>query len=283
MVVVTFQGEPGAYSEEALLRYFKERGMRGTEAHPCRTFDEAIRMVEQGDAHYAFLPIENTLEGTVDEAVDVILGGDLFITGEMRFKINHCLIGHKGATVDSVKQVFSHPYAIRQSRDFIRAHGLEPVPANDTAGAVREVKERGNILEGAIASAKAAEVYGMEILQRGIQSREHNYTRFVALSPTEYKAKKGSKEDFLTSIVFGCRHTPGSLHDVLGVFASRDINLTKLESRPRPDRPWTYSFLVDFKGHREDKDVSEALSELIHKTSHLQVLGSYPTWDSVKS
>jgi len=279
MVLVTFQGEPGAYSEEALLAYFGVRGMRGTEAVPCATFDEAVRRVEQGKAHYAFLPIENTLEGTVDEAVDVLLQSDLYLVGEMRFKVDHCLIGHPGATVDGVKAAYSHPYALRQCQDFLRAHKIKGLPTNDTAGAVREVKARGNLLEAAIASAGAAQEYGMEVLQRGIQVREHNYTRFVALSGNEYKRKAGSKERFLTSIVFGCRHTPGALHDVLGVFSQRGINLTKLESRPRLERPWTYSFLVDFEGHREDQEVADALGELIHRTAHLQVLGSYPAWE----
>jgi chorismate mutase / prephenate dehydratase len=283
MVLVAFQGEQGAYSEEALEEYFKARGMRGTESHPCQSFDEAISMVERGEAHYAFLPIENTLEGTVDEALDVLLPSDLYIVGEMRFKVMHCLIGHEGATVDTVRSVHSHPYAIRQCQDFLRARGFKTHPAHDTAGAVREVRERGNLLEAAIASERAAAVYGMKILQRGIQSREHNYTRFVALSKTEYKTRTSDKDDFLTSIVFGVRHSPAALYDVLGSFASRKINLTKLESRPRVERPWTYSFLVDFEGHREDPEVAAALAELLHHTSHLQILGSYPTWESVKN
>lgn len=278
MVLVTFQGERGAYSEEALQAYFRTRGMRGTESRSCRSFDEAVRLVEQGEAHYAFLPLENTLEGTVDEAVDAVLQSDLYIVGEMRYKVAHCLIGHPGASVEGVRTAYSHPYALRQSQDFLRAHHIQGIPANDTAGAVREVKARGNLLEAAIASENAAEVYGMQVLQRGIQVREHNYTRFVALSTTEYKRKNGSKGRFLTSLLFGCRHSPGALQEVLSVFAERGINLTKLESRPRLERPWTYSFLVDMEGHREDPEVTEALAGLIHRTSHLQVLGSYPAW-----
>ena len=282
MVLVTFQGERGAYSEEALYAFFQARGMRSTEAHACRTFDEAIHMVEAGEAHYAFLPIENTLEGTVDEAMDVLLDSDLWIVGEMRYKVNHCLIGHPGATAEGIKSVFSHPYALRQSRDFLRARNLETRPTQDTAGAVREIKTRGNLLEAAIASERAAEVYGMQVLQKGIQSREHNYTRFLALSRNEYKPNPGKKETFLTTMVFGIRHAPGALHDCLGEFASRGINLTKLESRPRPERPWTYQFLVDFEGHKDDPKITEALSALVGKASSLQVVGSYPSWESIK-
>lgn len=281
MVLVTFQGEEGAYSEDALHEYFLARGMRGTEAHPCSSFDEAVRLVEQGEAHYAMLPIENTLEGTVDEALDILLQSDLHIVGEQRFKINHCLIGHEGADVDSIETAHSHPYALRQSRDFLRAHGIEPVPANDTAGGVREVKARGNLMEGAIASERAAEVYGMKVLRRGIQSREHNYTRFFALSPKEYTPNHSRKEEFLTTIVFGCRHAPGALVGALSEFADRDINMTKLESRPRLERPWAYQFLVDFEGHKDDETVAEALGAILRKTTSMQVLGSYPTWDSV--
>ena len=131
-------------------------------------------------------------------------------------------------------------------------------------------------MEAAIASRTAADVYGMHVLQQGIQSRAHNSTRFVALSTSEYKPKKGDKGPFLTSIVFGCRHAPGALHEILGAFAHRGINLTKLESRPRPDRPWTYSFLADLEGHHQDKPVAEALAQIIHLTTNLQVLGSYP-------
>ncbi len=283
MVLVTFQGEEGSYSEEALRAYFGARGMRTVEPMPCDDFDEAIQQVESGEAHYAFLPIENTLEGTVDEAVDVLLASDLFIVGEMRFKIEHCLIGHPGATVESIKTAFSHPYALRQSRDFLRAHNIRGVPASDTAGAVREVKARGDIMEAAVASRHAAEVHSMAILQRGIQSREHNHTRFLALSRSEYHPEPGAKEQYVTSLVFGCRNQPGALLACLHEFADRGINLLKLESRPRPERPWTYNFLVDFDGHREDEKVQEALAGLIGNTSSLQVLGSYPSWDWVQT
>ena len=281
MVTVAYQGEQGTFTEEALLAFFEGRGMRGTEPLPCASFDEAVHKVESGQAHYAVLPLENTMEGTVDEAADVMLACDLFVVGEMRFKIDHCLIGHPGATVDSVKAAFSHAYALRQSRDFLRAHGIEARPTTDTAAAVREVKARGNIMEAAVASARAAELHGMAILQRSIQSRENNSTRYVALSRTEYKRNAARKEQFLTSLSFGVRNVPGALHDILGTFAKRGLNLTKVESRPKPERPWTYVFQVDVEGHREDPALADALAELIPKVSSLKVMGSYPTWESV--
>lgn len=281
MVVVAYQGERGTFTEEALLAFFEGRGMRGTEALACPSFDDAVKRVEAGEAHYAFLPLENTMEGTVDEAADVLLACDLFVVGEMRFKIDHCLIGHPGATLGSIKTAYSHQYALRQSRDFLAAHGIEPRPTTDTAAAVREVKARGNLMEAAVASVRAAELHGMHVVQRSIQSRENNSTRYVALSRTEYKRNPARKEQFLTSLSFGVRNTPGALHAILGEFAKRSLNLTKVESRPKPERPWTYVFQIDVEGHREDRDLAEALAALIPMVSSLKVLGSYPTWESV--
>lgn len=281
MVVVAYQGERGTFTEEALLAFFEARGMRNTEALPCASFDEAVQKVESGAAHYAFLPLENTMEGTVDEAADVMLACDLFVVGEMRFKIDHCLIGHPGATLGSIKTVFSHQYALRQSREFLDAHHIEPRPTTDTAAAVREVKARGNLMEAAIASQRAADLHGMHVVQRSIQSRENNSTRYVALSRTEYKRNPARKEQYVTGLSFGVRNVPGALHAILGVFAKRNLNLTKVESRPKPERPWAYVFQVDVEGHREDPALAEALAELIPMVSSLKVLGSYPTWESI--
>lgn len=281
MVSVAFQGEPGTHTEEALLAFFEARGMRNTEPVSVASFEEAVAKVERGEAHYAFLPIENTMEGTVDEAADVLMASDLFIVGEMRFKVDHCLVGLPGATLGSIKVAYSHPFALRQSRDFLRARGIETRPSLDTAGSVRKVKQRGNLMEAAVASARAAQLHGMQVIQASIQSRENNSTRFVALAKTEYKPNPARKEQYLTSLSFGVRNVPGALHDVLGEFASRGINLTKVESRPKPERPWTYIFQVDAEGHREDKVFAECLAALIPKVSSIQVHGSYPTWESV--
>lgn len=281
MVSVAFQGESGTFSEDALLAFFEARGMRNTEPIPCASFEEAAEKVERGEAHYAFLPIENTMEGTVDEAADVILASDLFVVGEMRFKIDHCLVGHPGATLGSIKVAYSHPYALRQSRDFLRARGIEMRPTTDTAAAVREVKARGNLLEAAVASEKAAQLHGMHVVQSSIQARENNSTRFVALSKTEYKRNPARKEQFVTSLSFGVRNASGALHDVLGEFAKRGLNLTKVESRPKPERPWSYDFQVDVEGHREDAVLAETLAALIPKVSSMKVMGSYPTWESI--
>jgi prephenate dehydratase len=281
MVVVAYQGERGTFTEEALLAFFDARGMRNTEPLPCTSFEEAVQRVESGSAHYAFLPLENTMEGTVDEAADVLLACDLFVVGEMRFKIDHCLIGHPGATLGSIKTAWSHSYALRQSRDFLRAHGIEARPTTDTATAVREVKARGNLMEAAIASQRAADLHGMHVVQRSIQSRENNSTRYVALSKTEYKRNPARKELYVTSLSFGVRNVPGALHELLGEFASRGLNLTKVESRPKPERPWTYVFQIDVEGHREDAAVAATLAALIAKVSSLKVMGSYPTWESV--
>ncbi len=278
MVRVAFQGEQGAYSEDALQAYF-ERAGQPAEPVSCRTFAAAIAEVETGRADAAFLPIENTLEGTVAESLTAILDSDLFIVGEVRFKIVHCLIGHPGADEEDIQTLFSHPQAIRQCRDFIVAHGLESRVSYDTAGSVREVKERGDASEAAIASRRAAEVHGMQVLRTGIQSRETNFTRFVLLSKNERPpAPEDRERRILTTILLSTRHRPGALHECLGEFARFGINLTKLESRPRDGKPWAYDFLIDFEGRRQDDDVSAALSGILARSNGLRVLGSYPAW-----
>ncbi len=277
---VAFQGEQGAYSEDALTAYF-ERSGQPAEPLPCRTFAAAVAAVDSGDADVAFLPIENTLEGTVAESLTAILESDLFIVGEVRYKIVHCLIGHPGATLEDIRTVYSHPQAIRQCRDFIVAHNLEPHLAYDTAGSVREVKERGELAEAAIASNRAAQVHGMDVLRAGIQSRETNFTRFLVLSKQERQPAEGDRDRrILTTILFSTRHRPGALHECLGEFARFGINLSKLESRPRDGKPWAYDFLVDLEGRRQDADVSAALSGILARSNGLRVLGSYPAWEA---
>ncbi len=276
---VAFQGEQGAYSEDALQAYFDRAGSVA-EPMACRTFAAVVRLVDRGEADFAFLPIENTLEGTVAEALTALLDSDLFIVGEVRFKIVHCLVGHPDAQIDEIQTVFSHPQALRQCRDFLGEHGLESRVAYDTAGSVREVKERGDPTEAAIASARAAEVHGMKVLRTGIQSRETNYTRFLVLSKQERPPADGDRERrILTTVLFSTRHRPGALHECLGEFAQFGINLSKLESRPRDGKPWAYDFLVDLEGRRQDADVSAALSGILARSNGLRVLGSYPAWE----
>lgn len=267
---VAFQGESGSYSEEAVIKYF------GKEAEPIprKTIPAVFMSVEAGEAEAGVIPVENSIEGGVGESYDSLLTTSLKVVGEINLRISHCLIGVEGATLEGLKRVVSHPQALAQCRAYIASLGLEPVSHYDTAGAVRYVKELGDKTVAAIASARAAEIYSMTILARGIEDYGRNYTRFLVIGRGE--ARRAPKEK--TSIIFTLPHRPGALYEALGSFAKRGINLTKIESRPTRARPWQYNFYVDFEGHVTDEVVREALSDLATKTILLKVLGSYPAW-----
>jgi chorismate mutase/prephenate dehydratase len=178
----------------------------------------------------------------------------------------------EGATLDTIKYVYSHPQALGQSRNFLNHLNAELIPASDTAGSVRMIKEQGRLDSAAVASARAAEIYGMKIIAREIEDNPHNFTRFFVLSKEDSPPTGNDK----TSIVFTLKHKPGALYDCLREFASKKINLTKLESRPMRHQVWEYNFYMDFSGHREEKDVAEALKALEEHAVFVKILGSYP-------
>jgi chorismate mutase / prephenate dehydratase len=267
-VAVAFQGEPGAYSEEAAFRFFG----KSTKGIPRETFDEVFEAVETGEAPFAMVPVENSLEGSVTRAYDLLLDSPLMICGEMELRISHCLIAMEGASLETIKTVYSHPQALGQSRRFLSHLNAELIPASDTAGSVKMIKERGCPDSAAVASARAAEIYGMKIIAREIEDNPHNFTRFFVLSKEDSPPTGSDK----TSIVFSLKHKPGSLYDCLREFAERKINLTKLESRPTRHQVWEYNFYMDVAGHREERDVAEALNALEEHAIFIKILGSYP-------
>jgi chorismate mutase/prephenate dehydratase len=265
---VAFQGEIGAYSEVAVYKYF------GAEVQPipCKSFQEVFRKVDSGLVDYGVLPIENSIEGSVNQVYDLLLTHNLMICGEVVVKVEHCLIGNPNSNLNQVKRVYSHPQALAQCSDFLEKLKCEIIPTYDTAGSVKIVKERGLMDEAAIASERAAEIYGMKILARDISNYPDNYTRFVTISKTDAPPSGNDK----TLIIFSVKHAPGALYDALGVFAKRGINLTKIESRPTRKKPWEYIFYLDFEGHRNEPKCSDALRELQDKTLFVKVLGSFP-------
>lgn len=267
---VAFQGERGAYSEEAVIRFFGEKA----EPQPRKTISSVFMSVEAGEVDAGVVPVENSIEGSVGESYDALLTTSLKVVGEINLRISHCLIGLPGATVEGLRRVISHPQALGQCRAYLASLGLETVSHYDTAAAVRLVKEMGDKSVAAIASARAAEIYGMEILARGIEDYGRNFTRFLVIGRVEPPRAEREK----TSIIFALPHKPGALYEALGAFAKRGINLTKIESRPTRARPWQYNFYLDFEGHVSDERVREALSELATKSILLKVLGSYPAW-----
>jgi chorismate mutase / prephenate dehydratase len=267
-VSVAFQGEPGAYSEEAAIRFFG----KSTKGLPYDSFDAVFEVVERGDVPFAIVPVENSLEGSVTRAYDLLLDSSLMVCGETELRISHCLIAAEDATLDTIKYVYSHPQALGQSRSYLKKLNAEIMPASDTAGSVKMIKESGRLDAAAVASAKAAELYGMKILAREIEDNPHNFTRFFVLSKEDSPATGSDK----TSIVFSLKHKPGALYDCLREFAALNINLTKLESRPTRHQPWEYNFYMDFAGHREDRGIAAAIKALEEHAVFVKILGSYP-------
>lgn len=268
-VRVAFQGEIGAYSEEAAFKFFGNK----FQTIPCQTFADVFKAVEKRTADFGIVPIENSLEGTVGQNYDLLLESKLKIFGEEVLKIRHCLIANRGVKIESLKKVYSHPQALGQCREFLEKLKLETIPVYDTAGSVRMLKEERDKEIAAIASERAGRIYQMKILKKGLETDNQNFTRFFIISKKEAKKAKNSK----TSIVFFLKNIPGALFKSLESFARRKINLTKIESRPILGKPWEYHFYLDFEGHREEKKMKEVLEELKEKTLFTKVLGSYPT------
>lgn len=267
-VAVAYQGEPGAYSEEAAIRFFG----KSTKGMPYENLDSVFEAVERGEVPFAIVPVENSLEGSITRVYDLLLDSPLMVCGETELRISHCLIAAAGATLDTIKYIYSHPQALGQSRNYLKKLNAEIVPASDTAGSVRMIQETKRLDCAAVASSRAAEFYGMKILAKEIEDNPHNFTRFFVLSKEDAPFTGNDK----TSIVFSLKHKPGALYESLRVFAARKINLTKLESRPTRHQPWEYNFYMDFSGHREEKGVEEALQALEEHAVFVKILGSYP-------
>ena len=270
---VAFQGERGAYGEMATLQYFPN-----ATPLPLKSFQDVFDTAENGEVEYIVVPVENSIEGSINEIYDLLLQTKMNVVGEIYQRVRHCLIANRGAKL--IRYVHSHPQALAQCRAYLQKKGFEPVPTYDTAGAAKMIKESKMADSAAIASKRAAELYGMEILDEGIEDRKNNYTRFLVLSPKKKKSGKsdphdGDNQHYKTSIIFSVRHVPGALFGILGEFAIRKINLTKIESRPTKETPWEYNFYVDFEGHLQNKAVHEALLSINTKTAYIKILGSY--------
>lgn len=267
MARVAFQGERGAYGEMATLQYFPKATLM-----PKKSFQDVFDAAQDGGADYVVVPVENSIEGSVNEIYDLLLQTKMGVIGEVYQRVRHCLIANRGAK--KIRYVHSHPQALAQCRNYLQKKGLESVPAYDTAGAVKMIKENKMLDSAAIASRRAAELYDMEILDEDIQDRKNNYTRFLVLSPKKTKDDAKASQ-YKTSMIFSVEHVPGALFGIVGEFAIRRINLTKIESRPTKETPWEYNFYVDFEGRAQDRVVQEALKSIKPKTSYLKILGSY--------
>jgi len=270
--IVAYQGEPGAYSEAASIAYFRSR----VDPVPYPTFDAVFSAVSDGITDYGLIPIENSLAGTIHRNYDLMLRHNLFINGEYHLRISHCLMALEGVKVSQIKRVHSHPQALAQCEQNLVKMGLEPVVEADTAGSARLLKERQDPLAGVLASRRAAEVYGLSILVENMEDSPTNFTRFLALSPKMSEIDDQSNDQYKTTVVFSLENMPGVLFKALSVFALRDIDLTKIESRPIPGSLWEYLFYIDFIGHISNSISSKALDHLAELTTFQRVLGSYP-------
>jgi prephenate dehydratase len=278
-LTAAFQGARGAFSEDAARQLLGS----GFETIPCRTFEEMFEAVSTGAADCAVVPIENSLAGSVHKNYDLLMEHDLTILGETNVRIVHHLIAPRGIALSEVRRVHSHPVALAQCEKFLRAHPeIEVAPAYDTAGSVKMIVESGSKDEAAIAGATAAEVYGAEIIAESIEDNAQNFTRFLLLARPEHADSiktVSNNSQRKTSIVFRVANKPGGLFRSLAAFALRDIDLTKIESRPIEGRPWEYSFYLDLIGDQHEQHVERALANLEELAESVRVLGSYPRSD----
>ncbi|MGD1839024.1 MAG: prephenate dehydratase [Nitrososphaeraceae archaeon] len=263
---VAFQGEKGAYGEMAVLQYFPNANL-----HPLRSFKEVFDTIKDKTNDFAVVPVENSIEGSVNETYDLLLQEEIKVSAEIFQRINHCLIVNK-EHIEPLKKVYSHPQALAQCRKYLQDKKIEPIPIYDTAGAVKMIKENKLRDVAAIASKRASQIYDMKILDQGIEDMEKNYTRFFVISLNV--STRPSNND-RTSIIFSLNHVPGSLFSILKEFSNRQINLTRIESRPTKETPWEYYFYLDFDGHEKDDKISFVLKKIKAKTKYYKLLGSY--------
>lgn len=267
MTIVAFQGENGAYSEEALIQHFGE----GITSLPCHAFEHLFAAIESGKANFAVLPVENSTAGSINKSFDLLLEHDVKVHGEILLRVRHCLLTLPGQA-KNIREVRSHPQALAQCENYLNRNGYVAVPWYDTAGSAKDLAAEPAEGVAVIASKLSAKQYGLEIVQEGIEDLRHNYTRFFVIGTGDAEVSGPSK----TSLVFAIPNTPGSLLQALNEFSNRRINLTKIESRPRRNRPWQYVFYLDFDGHWQDAQAREALIQLLSRAAFVKLLGSYP-------
>lgn len=264
---VVFQGAEGAYSQAAMIQYFGE----GVNCFHVDTFRDAMLAIDEGSADFAVLPIENSSAGIVSEIYDLLVEFENYIVGEQIIPINHCLLGCAGTKISDIKTVYSHAQSLMQSAHYLQEKGWQQISMKNNAFAAQKVAEDKNPTEAAIASEYAAKVYGLEILEKGVNDLKENSTRFIIITNQKVFSKDASK----ISLCFEVNHESGALYHALSHLIYNGLNMTKIESRPLEGRNWEYRFFVDFEGNMEGSAVKNALRGLREETRNMKILGNY--------
>jgi prephenate dehydratase len=267
---IAFQGEPGANSHIAIVEAYPH-----AEPLPCATFEDALSAISSGEAELGMIPIENSVAGRVADIHHLLPASGLYIIGEWFLPVHHQLMAPRGAKLADIKAVESHVHALGQCRRIIRERSIKPIVSGDTAGAARDIAERGDKTTAAIASRLAAEIYGLDILIENIEDEAHNTTRFVVLAREEKWAQQNSGP-LVTSFVFRVRNLPAALYKALGGFATNGVNMTKLESYMVDGNFFATQFYADVDGHPDDRGLAFALEELKFFSRELRIVGVYP-------
>jgi len=265
---IAFQGIKGANSELAIYQHFGD----DVDIFPCADLSELFEAIQTQQVRYALVPVENSFAGAVNGAYELLMDYDFRIQGEVILHVHHALLALPGMQLHDIQKVISHPQALAQCDRFLQRHGLQPATWYDTAGAAKDLAIDKPANTGAIATTRAAELYNLHIVSDQIEDVPYNYTRFFILGNEDPIKAAYNK----TSLVFATRNKPAALYECLGEFAERGLNLTKIESRPRRNRPWEPIFYLDFEGHWQDPACQQALTRLLQKASFVKMLGSYP-------
>ncbi len=264
---VVFQGAEGAYSQAAMMKYFGDK----VNSFHVDSFRDAMGAIEEGSADFAVLPIENSTAGIVNEIYDLLVEYENYIVGEQIIKIEHCLLGVPGSRMQDIKTVYSHPQSLMQSAKYLETKDWKQISMQNNAFAARKVAEEKDITQAAIAGEHAAGIYGLEVLEKGVNQSDTNSTRFIIVTNQKIFKKDAQK----ISICFELPHKSGSLYHMLSHFIYNNLNMTKIESRPIEDQNWEYRFFIDFEGNLADSAVKNALRGLREEAKNMKILGNY--------
>ncbi len=264
---VVFQGADGAYSQAAMMQYFGDQ----VNSFHVDTFRDAMSAIDEGSADFAVLPIENSTAGIVSEIYDLLVEFENYIVGEEVIRIEHCLLGVPGTKLEDIKTVYSHPQSLMQSAKYLADHDWQQISMQNNAFAAKKVADEQIKNQVAIASEHAGKIYGLEVLKKGVNSEDNNSTRFIIVTNQKIFKKDAGK----ISLCLELPHESGSLYRILSHFIYNNLNMTKIESRPMPDRTWEYRFFIDFEGNLADSAVKNALRGLREEARNMKILGNY--------